>query len=66
MSVEGYEVLINSMKWSGQTDEKVPNNELKCFLFWNSYFSLQSWMIRCVLAHTRYSVGGIFEACRFE
>lgn len=29
MSVDGYQVLINSMKWSGQTDEKVSNDELE-------------------------------------
>ena len=66
MGVDGYEVLINSMKWSGQTDEKVPDDELKCFPFWKSFFSLPNLMICCVLAHTNYCLEEIFEACRSE
>lgn len=54
------------MKWSGQTDEKVSNDEFKCFPLWKSCFSLPNLMICCVLVHRRYSLEGIFEACRSE
>lgn len=48
MSVDGCEVLINSMKWSGKTDKKVSNDELKCFPFWKScFFTTKSGDLLC-------------------
>lgn len=54
------------MKWSGQTVEKASNDGLKCFPFWKSCFSLLTLMICSELAHTRYTLEGIFEACSSE
>lgn len=39
--------LINSMKWSGQADEKVSNDELKCFPFWKLFFTAKCDDLPC-------------------